>query len=207
MDCELKKGNSPLLFCKPNLKETEMTSDMNAHSIAKTYLFYIHNGLRYLIKSAAESTLELVRKGANGEADHISLKYDELSEENFAVLKANMGRLAGASPNFHGYKHKKHDLYINPLMGVSADEVRALHSSGQYEIQLKAKTSQLFIEENVALISKSVLASIEDSEVCVFIYKPADIVVEAISQFFNLKGFWVEHEKMPSGNVAFTLYW
>lgn len=185
-----------------------MTADMiNAHaqSIARGYLFYIHKGLRYLIKSAAESTLELVRKGANGEANHVSLKYDELSEENFAVLKANMGVLAGAGHNFQ--KHKKDGLYINPLLGISADEVRALHASGQYEVQLKAKIDRLSIEENVALISKSVLASIEESEVCVFIYKPADMVVEAISQFFNLKGFWVDHEKIPNGNVAFTLYW
>lgn len=182
-----------------------MNSDLNAQSIAKTYLFYIHNGLRYLIKSAAESTLELVRKGDNGEANHIYLKYEELNEENFAILKANTGVLAGAGHNFQ--KYKKNDLYIPPLFGVSADEVRALHASGQYEIQLGVKTSQLSIEENVALISKSVLASIEDSEVCVFVYKPADIVVEAISQFFSLKGFWVEYEKIPNGNVAFTLYW
>lgn len=174
-------------------------------SLANSHLFYMHKGQRYLIKACKDATLELVRKGANTEADHVSIEHEILREENFVVLKANMGVLAGAGHNFQ--KYKKDDLYINPLLGVSADEVRALHASGQYEIQLKEKTSRLSIEENVALISKSVLASIEDSEVCVFVYKPADIVVEAISQFFNLKGFWVEHEKIPNGNVAFTLYW
>jgi hypothetical protein len=174
--------------------------------LAKAHLFYIHKGMRYLIRSCADNTtMLLVRKGNNGDADHLELKYSEVLEHNFAVRKEHARNLAGAGYNYQ--KYKKDDLYINPALGVSADEVRALQASSQYETLMKERSSQLAIDENVALISRSILGAQEETEVCVFVYKPADLVVEAISQFFNRKGFWVEYERVPNGNVAFTLYW
>ena len=173
--------------------------------LAKASLFYFNNGLRYLIRSCNDDGINIVRKGESGQVDHVFIHNAEVNEKNFAVLKSSFGVLATNGRNFQ--KYKKDDLFINPLLGVSADEVRALHASGQYNVELKAKASRIAIEETVSFISKSVLECVESTQVSVFVYKPADIALEAIAQFFSLKGFWVEYEKLEDGNANVTLYW
>ena len=173
--------------------------------LAKANLFYFNNGLRYLIRSSTEDGINIVRKGENGQVDHVFVSNAEVDEKHFAVLKSSFGVLTTNGRNFQ--KYKKDDLFINPLLGISADEVRALHASGQYSVELKVKASRIAVEETVSLISKSVLECVDSTHVSVFVYKPADIMLEAISQFFSLKGFWVEHEKLEDGNANVTLYW
>lgn len=174
---------------------------------AKSNLFYIYNGLRYLIRSCKENCLQLVRKGEHGEADHITLTFDQVSLNCFSVLKSAFGVLAAPNPLFELQKCKKDAFYIIPSLGISADEVRALHASSVFNLEIKEKVSRAGFEENVSLITRSILGEDNETHVSVFVYQPEEQSVDAIAQFFNRKGFWVETEKSEDGNVRFTFYW
>ena len=181
-------------------------TNQNIVELAKNHLFYFYNGLRYLIRSSKEDCLQLVRKGDNGDANHITVLFSAVDVSKFAVLISSFGVLG---KNGHSIsKYKKDDLYISPLLGISADEVRALHASGQHSIEMDKLRSRISLEETVQLCTQSILNCVDETHVSIFIYKPAEAAEEAISQFFSLKGFWVETEKnAEDGNVRFTFYW
>lgn len=183
---------------------TNQIAEINA--AAKNNLFYNYNGLRYLIRSCEEDCLQLVRKGTSGDATHITILIHQVELDKFSVLKSAFGNLASTYTPSEVKKNARDPMYINPSLGVSADEIRAMQASSVMGTA-KAKILRLEIEEITSFITSRIFRTVDETHVSVFVYKPSEQSVEAIAQFFNMKGFWVETENGEDGNVRFTFYW